>query len=131
MQPTMLIGKFKGQPLVDMKTTYLMWLLTNDLFRHKRWEFALVILEELHHRFDDFDELQGELKQDESPVAHWKEPACQAKKAKRKAKNLAALEQRRVDEKQAKLQAFRAKIQLVDASRFVRSQVPTDARDLV
>ena len=86
---------------------------------------------ELSSRFVDFDELQAELKQDESPVPHWKEPAYQAKKAKRKAANLAALEQRRVDEKLAKLQVVRAKTQLVDASQFVRSWVELDGSDLV
>ncbi len=131
MQINMPIGRFKGQPLAEMKTTYLMWLLTNDLFRHKRWGLTQAILVELSSRFVDFDELQAELKQDESPVPHWKEPAYQAKKAKRKAANLAALEQRRVDEKLAKLQVVRAKTQLVDASQFVRSWVELDGSDLV
>ncbi len=131
MQPVMQIGKYKGEPLADMKTTYLMWLITNDLFRHKRWEFAQVILAELKSRFDDFDKLLTDLEQTDPPTPHWREPAYLDRKAKRKAENLAALEQRRVDEELARLQVVRAKRQLVDASQFVRSQAAFNVSDLV
>jgi hypothetical protein len=109
-----------------------MWLITNDLFRHKRWEFAQVILSELSSRFVDFDKLKADLRHDEPVVAHWLGQAHQAKKAKRKAANRAKLEQQRADAKLARLQEIQAKRQLIDAASFVRNQaVFFDGSDLV
>jgi len=69
----MTFGKFKGQPVSDMGTTYLMWMVSQDHIRYKRPEIMRCALEVLRNRFDDFDTLTEELAQDAPPPEYWKE----------------------------------------------------------
>ncbi len=119
------IGKYKDQPISEMTTPYLMWLVTNDLFRFNRWELVESILGELKCRFEDFDNLKANLQMIDPPVAHWKEPYYQAKKAKLKNINLVGLEQRRAKAKASDLH------QKIDRLNFVRNHQYNDARDLI
>ena len=105
----MTIGKFKGTPLTELATPYLMWLISNDHIRHGRWELTQTILLELRRRFADFDNLIESLAVTEPPAKHWQTPEQIAAKAASKAEKLKALEQRRAEEKQAKAVALRTR----------------------
>jgi len=66
------LGKFKGQPVADMGTTYLMWIVSQDHIRFKRPETMRCALEVLRNRFNEFDNLLAELAQDAPPPEYWK-----------------------------------------------------------
>jgi len=66
-------GKFKGQPVADMGTTYLMWMVSQDHIRFKRPETMRCALEVLRNRFNEFDNMLAELAQDAPPPEYWKE----------------------------------------------------------
>jgi len=65
-------GKFKGQPVDDMETTYLLWIATQAHIRYKYPESIFHALEVLRGRFEDFDTLLGELEQNSPPPEYWK-----------------------------------------------------------
>jgi len=54
-------GKYRGQPVAEMRTTYLLWLLSQDHIRSKYGQVLRPAIETLRARFDKPDEAVAEL----------------------------------------------------------------------
>lgn len=96
------IGKFKGQPVADMATPYLLWLVKNDHIRYRHWPLIKKALEVLRSRLDEWEALMAELKVTDPPPPRWRTPEREARRAAEKAEKLRQVEQRRAAEKAAK-----------------------------
>lgn len=70
--PVMPMGKLRGQPLDEMTTPYLMWLLSQDAIRFKYRKLMRQALDVLAQRFAQFDKLVEELTPREQPKEYWK-----------------------------------------------------------
>lgn len=115
--PSMPLGKFRGQPLTEMTTPYLMWLLSQDAIRFKYRLLMAQALEVLRGRFQDFDKLVAELTPKGPVPEYWKIRAPSA----------AIRLQRTVDRLRRERPPAPAKVNaepppgvLMDASYFVR-----------
>lgn len=99
------IGKFKGKPVADMTTSYLCWLICNDAIRFKRWPLVREALSVLRARFDRFEDMVAELQVSNAPPEYWKtnKPDRKAEKAEK----LRQLVVSRIEEKNARVAAFR------------------------
>ena len=106
----MSIGKFKGQPVQDVKTSYLFWLLSQDNIRFHRWPMCLGILKELSARFTNFDGVATELNADAAPVEYWKTVKHIDRKKRVRAEKLQKLEVRRAEERRERITAHQARI---------------------
>lgn len=93
------IGKFKGQPVENMDTKYLTWLISNDHIRFKYWGFVLEALKVLRDRFDNFNALVEELREDGQPPEYWKIQKKDLSSPKERAEKLKAIETRRAEDK--------------------------------
>lgn len=95
----MTVGKYKGQPVEAMATSYLMWLISQDAIRFKRWPLVNEALRVLQVRFARFDDLLAELEVTRPPSDHRPTPEqIEGRRAERAGK-LRKLEQRRAKEK--------------------------------
>lgn len=112
------MGKFEGQPVESMSTTYLMWLVSNDALRFKRWPLIEEALRVLRGRFESFDGLLADLRVDTQPPAHWKTPERTAEQKEAKAEKLRQLEQRRQEERLARREAWRIARDQADMQRI-------------
>lgn len=128
--PVMPMGKLRGQPLEEMTTPYLMWLLSQDAIRFKYRKLMRQALDVLAHRFAKFDKLVEELTPREQPKEYWK-----IKEA------AATIRQKRKEDRQRREKAPAPSVEaapetLPDASYYVRQarrqQIdPNDVSDLV
>lgn len=105
------IGKYKGQSVAAMKSSYLAWLISNDSIRHNRWPLILEALIVLRDRFSDFDALVSEMIVNHPPPAHWRSPARERRRSQEKAEKLTALEVRRAEEKRERRKRFQAQLE--------------------
>jgi uncharacterized protein (DUF3820 family) len=96
------IGKYKGRPLSEMKTSYIMWLVSNDHIRFARWPLVLDLLAELQQRFYNYDCLISELTMSEPANEFWKSPELDKRRQAEKVEKLKLLELRRISEKPAR-----------------------------
>jgi hypothetical protein len=112
------MGKFEGQPVDAMSTSYLMWVLSNDHIRFTRWPLIEEALRVLRGRFESFDGLLVELKVDTQPPAHWKTAERTAEQKAAKAEKLRQLEQRRLEERLARREAWRIAREQADMLRI-------------
>lgn len=87
------MGKFSGQPVEAMSTTYLMWVLANDHIRFSRRPLVEEALRVLRGRFERFDDLLAELKVDAPPPPRWRTAEREAARSEARAAKLAALEE--------------------------------------
>lgn len=128
--PVMPMGKLKGQPLDEMTTPYLMWLLSQDAIRFKYRRLVREALGVLAVRFLDFEKLIEELTPREQPKEYWKlKEATAAIRQKRK-------EDRRQREQKPPLPPEPTSAPLPDTSYYVRQarrqQIdPNDISDLL
>lgn len=60
-QPCLPIGKYRGQPINAMTTTYLAWFISTDNLREKYRPTVKAILAELRARFQVADRVENEL----------------------------------------------------------------------
>lgn len=112
------MGKFEGQPVEAMSTTYLMWVLSNDHIRFRRWPLIEEALRVLRGRFESFDGLLVELKVDTQPPAFWKTAERTEEQEKARAEKLRQLEQRRQEERLARREAWRIAREQADMQRI-------------
>jgi hypothetical protein len=103
------MGKFTGQPVADMTTVYLCWLVTNDHIRFKRWPLIQEALRVLRSRFDNLDAIFAELKTEAPPPQYWKTPEQVAQRKAEKAEKLRQLEELRTAERQQRREDARVK----------------------
>jgi uncharacterized protein (DUF3820 family) len=138
------MGKFEGRPVADMSTTYLVWLISNDHIRFKRWPLIQEALRILRGRFNNLDAIVAELKVESQPPAFWKSPEQIERRKAEKAEKLRQVEERREAERQQLRAERRARflqqrverMQVIDASYYRRKthekQVdPNDVSDLL
>lgn len=128
--PVMPMGKLKGQPLDEMTTPYLMWLLSQDAIRFKYRRLVREALAVMAARFLDFEKLVAELTPREQPKEYWKIK-----------ETAAVIRQKHKEDRQRREQKPRPSAEpvpesLLDASYFVRQarqqQIdPNDVSDLV
>lgn len=71
-QPVMTMGKFRGQPLNEMTTPYLLWLLSQDAIRYRYCNLMRQAMDVLRDRFLDFDALVEELTPKAPTPEYWK-----------------------------------------------------------
>lgn len=112
------MGKFEGQPVEAMSTTYLMWVLSNDHIRFRRWPLIAEALQVLRSRFESFDALLAELKVDTQPPAFWKTAERTAEQKEAKAQKLRRQEERRQEERLARREAWRIAREQADMQRI-------------
>jgi len=117
------MGKFKGQPVADMSTTYLVWLVSNDHIRFKRWPLIQEALRILRGRFDNLDAIVAELKVESPPPAYWKTPEQIAQREAEKAEKLRLVEERRAEEKRKRREEFRARREMQSHAAFLRQRL--------
>lgn len=117
------MGKFKGQPVVDMSTTYLVWLVSNDHIRFKRWPLIQEALRILRGRFDNLDAIVAELKVESPPPAYWKTPEQIEQRNAEKAEKLRQLEAQRAEEKRKRREEFRARREMASAAAFLQQRL--------
>ena len=131
------MGKFKGQPVAAMRTAYLVWLVSNDHIRFKRWPLVREALRVLRGRFESFETLLAELEVKAPPPAYWKNKEQIEQRKAEKAQKLRQLEERRAVEREQRRQELRARfreqqaerMQIIDASYFVRAARERARRD--
>ena len=119
------MGKFKGQPVHDMSTAFLLWLVSNDNIRFVRWDLIHEVLGVLRLRFDNFDTLLAELKVDSPPPAYWKKtPTLEQIKQrnKEKAEKLHQLEANRAEERRIRQENWRARRAAAEAQEAADTQ---------
>jgi hypothetical protein len=103
------LGKFKGRPVADMEPAYLMWLVTNDDIRYRRWPLVKEAMRVLRDQLgNDFGGVLARLEVKEPPPKRWQTPERDAAKALEKAAKLQAVEQARAAKKAANRAAFLA-----------------------
>lgn len=112
------MGKFEGQPVETMSTSYLMWVLSNDHIRFKRWPLIEEALCVLRGRFESFDCLLVELKVDAPPPAYWKTTERTEEQEKARAEKLRQLEQRRLEDRLSRREAWRIAREQADMQRI-------------
>lgn len=117
------MGKFKGQPVADMTTTYLVWLVSNDHIRFKRWPLIQEALRVLRGRFDNLDAIVAELKVESPPPAYWKTPEQIEQRNAEKAEKLRQLEERRAEEKRKRREEYRARRDMGNAAAFLQERL--------
>ncbi len=104
------IGKFKGQPVADMEPAYLMWLVTNDDIRHRRWPLVKEAMRVLRDQLgNDFGGVLARLEVKEPPPKRWQTPEREAARTAEKAEKLRVVEERRAAKKAANRAAFLAR----------------------
>jgi len=110
-------GKYAGQPVANMRTTYLFWLISNDNIRYKQWPTVEAALRVLRERFGNLDAIVAELQTKEPPPQYWK-----AKKqiAERKAEKLRKLEVERSEK--AMMQAIESARRRSEWARAVAAE---------
>ncbi|CAM5789725.1 hypothetical protein CCAE64S_02442 [Castellaniella caeni] len=64
-------GKYAGEPLHLLPTTYMLWLVSQDAIRHKQWPLIDAILDVLAERFTYPGLLRAELMQRDPPPDYW------------------------------------------------------------
>lgn len=89
------MGKFAGQPIDELPTPYLSWLVSQDHVRFSRWPLVEGIIHVLAERFGKLDVLLDELHVTEAPPPRWKTPEREAALTRARTAKLAALEERR------------------------------------
>ncbi|MHB0973146.1 MAG: hypothetical protein ACYC0P_02745 [Thiobacillus sp.] len=134
------MGAHKGQPVEAMSTAYLLWVISNDHIRFKRWPLIQEALRVLRGRFENFETLLAELEVKAPPPAYWKTKEQIEARAKARAEKLRQLEERRAAEREQRRQELRARFkqreaeqtQIIDASYYVRAarQRPADPGDV-
>lgn len=67
--PRMPIGKFKGQPIAAMQSSFLLWWLSQDTLRQTQPDTARAILAELRQRFAQGERIEDELLPDYCDLA--------------------------------------------------------------
>lgn len=112
--PVMPMGKLRGQPLGEMTTPYLMWLLSQDAIRFKYRKLMRQALDVLAQRFAQFDKLVEELTPREQPKEYWKMKEAVATIRQTRKEDRQRLKQRAVPLAEPVPEAF------PDASYFVR-----------
>lgn len=132
-------GAFKGQPVANMRTTYLVWLISRDSIRFKRWPFVLEVLNVLRSRFADFDTLAAELQVNAPPPDYWK--AKKPDRTAEKAEKLRILEEqrreakhKRREERKRQYQELKAAVLAEEAERLKKlrdARRPPDFSDLI
>lgn len=93
-------GKFKGEPVEALPTQYLVWLLSRDNVRYKRWEFAREALRVLRDRLvKNLPTIEAELIVSDEAALVWVAKRAAAKKQSRLEKR-EQLEAKRAAERQ-------------------------------
>lgn len=104
------IGKFKGQPVADMEPAYLMWLVTNDDIRYRRWPLVKEALRVLRDQLgNDFGGVLASLEVKEPPPKRWQTPEREAARTAQKAEKLRLVVEARAAKRAANRAAFLAR----------------------
>lgn len=109
--------------MADMSTTYLVWLVSNDHIRFKRWPLIQEALRILRGRFDNLDAVVAELKVESQPPAFWKTSEHIEQRKLEKAEKLRQLEARRAEEKRKRREEFRARREMQSHAAFIRQRL--------
>lgn len=121
------VGKFKGQPLADMSTAYLCWLVSQEAIRWHRWPLVREALAILRDRFQDFDAVEEALRLATQPPEYWKAQKAkrEAAKAAERAEKLRQLEAQRAEEREhrraerrRKFEAMKAEVKAKEEARL-------------
>lgn len=123
------IGKFKGQPVEDMTTAYLAWLVTRDHIRFKYWALVKEALQILRRRFDDFESMMAELEVKAPPQEHWKTQDRDEQRKIERAEKLRSLETQREQEavlrrleRQVRPPRIQVVPQIIDGGQYLRQE---------
>lgn len=66
------MGRYAGQPVEAMSTSYLCWLVSSESMRWNRWPLTREALAVLRERFRDFACLEASMRVTEKPPDYWK-----------------------------------------------------------
>ncbi len=80
----MTFGAYRGKPVADMPTWYLLWFVSQESLRYAHWPLVEAALHELHGRLGQWDALVAELHVIEAPQrgrAPWRAKQKEAKRA--------------------------------------------------
>lgn len=111
------MGAHEGKPIDELPTTYLAWVVSQDAIRFGRWALIEEIVRVLSVRFSEPEKLLEELRVTEAPLARTESPERKAERQAERAEKLRQLEQRRLEERIARREAWRVAKDQADMKR--------------
>lgn len=102
----MTFGAYQGQPVAAVPTWYLLWFVSQESMRYKRWPLVESALHELRDRFGRWDVLVADLRVAEVPQrskAPWRAKQKEAKRAENRRRYEEQKQEARRQEKRHRL----------------------------